>query len=68
MSYLASEVQVYLAVGLFFAFAPLDRLSRVRFDAPLLMVQQLRLAVVCLVLSLLLLATNSFNPFIYFRF
>ena len=68
MEYLPYDIQFYLVAGLFFAFAPLDRLSRLRFDAPVIMVPQLGFSIVCLVFSMLLLATNSFNPFIYFRF
>jgi alginate O-acetyltransferase complex protein AlgI len=66
--YLTSDIQVYLAIGLFFAFVPFERLSRLRFDRPLLMMQQLGLSIISLIYSSLLLAANSFNPFIYFRF
>ncbi len=67
-SYLTSEIICYAALGTFFAFAPLERLSRLRFDRPAVMASQLGLSSVSLVYSLLLLAANSFNPFIYFRF
>ena len=66
--YLTPDIAVYLAIGLFFAFVPFERLSRLRFDRPLMMMQQLALSTVSLVYSSLLLAANSFNPFIYFRF
>jgi alginate O-acetyltransferase complex protein AlgI len=66
--YLTPDIQVYLAVGLFFAFAPLERLSRLRVDRPLVMAQQLGFSAASLIYSSLLLAANSFNPFIYFRF
>jgi alginate O-acetyltransferase complex protein AlgI len=62
------EIICYLAIGIFFAFAPLDRLSRLRLDRPAVMVLQLALACASLVYSSVLLAANSFNPFIYFRF
>jgi hypothetical protein len=48
--------------------APLDRLSRLRLDRPAVMALQLALASVSLLYSSVLLAANSFNPFIYFRF
>lgn len=66
--YLTPDVQCYLALGLFFAFAPIDRLSWLRLDRPLVMAQQLAFSAASLIYSLLLLAANSFNPFIYFRF
>jgi alginate O-acetyltransferase complex protein AlgI len=62
------DVMFYLALGTFFAFAPLDRLGRLRFDSPAVMASQLTLSSLSLVYSSLLLAANSFNPFIYFRF
>lgn len=65
---LPRDVLLYLVVGLFLAFAPFDRLSRLRFDAPAMLVVQLGFSLACLVFSMVLLATNSFNPFIYFRF
>jgi alginate O-acetyltransferase complex protein AlgI len=68
LSNLTPDIICYLAAGLFFAFAPLDRLSRLRFDRPGIMASQLGFATVNLAYSSLLLAANSFNPFIYFRF
>lgn len=62
------EIIRYLAIGSFFAFAPLDRLSRLRLDRPAVMALQLALASASLLYSSVLLAANSFNPFIYFRF
>jgi alginate O-acetyltransferase complex protein AlgI len=67
-TYLSPDIVFYLALGTFFAFAPLDRLSRLRFDRPAVMASQLGLSSASLVYSSLLLAANSFNPFIYFRF
>lgn len=58
----------YFAIALFFAFVPFERLSRLRVDGPILMVPQLGFSLVCLAYASLLLAANSFNPFIYFRF
>lgn len=68
MTYLSRDVICYLALGILFAFAPFDRLSRLRFDRPALMASQLCLSSASLLYSSLLLAANSFNPFIYFRF
>ena len=68
LSGLTPDVMFYLALGTFFAFAPLDRLARLRFDSPAVMASQLTLSSLSLVYSSLLLAANSFNPFIYFRF
>jgi alginate O-acetyltransferase complex protein AlgI len=68
MPYFALDTLFYLAIGTFFAFAPLDRLSRLRFDRPVVAASQLGLSSVSLVYSSLMLAANSFNPFIYFRF
>jgi alginate O-acetyltransferase complex protein AlgI len=62
------EIICYLAIGTFFAFAPLDRLSRLRLDRPAVMALHLALASVSLLYSSVLLAASSFNPFIYFRF
>jgi hypothetical protein len=67
-SALTPEIICYLAIGIFFAFAPLDGVSRLRVDRPVLMASQLALSSVSLVYSSVLLAANSFNPFIYFRF
>jgi alginate O-acetyltransferase complex protein AlgI len=67
-SYLTPDVFCYLAIGLVFAFAPLERWNRLRFDHPGVMATQLLLSSASLVYSSLLLAANSFNPFIYFRF
>jgi alginate O-acetyltransferase complex protein AlgI len=67
-SYLTADIICYLLLGLVFALAPLGRLHPLRLDRTGLMAVQLGLAFVSLVYSLLLLAANSFNPFIYFRF
>jgi len=68
MSELTPEIICYLAIGTFFAFAPLDRLARLRFDSPGVMALQLGLSSASLLYASVLLAANSFNPFIYFRF
>jgi alginate O-acetyltransferase complex protein AlgI len=68
LSGLTPDIMFYLALGTFFAFAPLDRLARLRFDSPAVMASQLGLSSLSLVYSSILLAANSFNPFIYFRF
>jgi alginate O-acetyltransferase complex protein AlgI len=67
-AYLTPDIQAYLAVALLFAFAPFERLGRLRFDRPRVLAGQLGLSGASLVYSSLLLAANSFNPFIYFRF
>ncbi len=67
-AYLTSQTACYVTLGVFFAFAPLDSLSRLRFDRPATLASQLGLSSVSLLYSSVLLAANSFNPFIYFRF
>jgi alginate O-acetyltransferase complex protein AlgI len=66
--YLTPDLVCYLAIGTVFAFAPFERWHRLRFDRPGVMATQLVLSGASLVYSSLLLAANSFNPFIYFRF
>jgi alginate O-acetyltransferase complex protein AlgI len=68
LSYLTPDIICYLAIGAFFSFAPLDRLTRLRLDHPGVLASQLGFAMMNLAYSSLLLAANSFNPFIYFRF
>jgi len=68
MSYLTSDTIFYLTVALIFAFGPLERFSRLRFDRPGVMATQLGFSSASLIYSSLMLAANSFNPFIYFRF
>jgi alginate O-acetyltransferase complex protein AlgI len=68
MRYLTPDILLYMALGAFFSFAPLERLSRLRFERPAVMASQLGLSSASLAYSSLLLAANSFNPFIYFRF
>ena len=67
-TYLTLDTLFYLALGLIFAFAPMERLYQLRFDRLSLLATQLGVASLSLVYSSLLLAANSFNPFIYFRF
>jgi alginate O-acetyltransferase complex protein AlgI len=67
-TYLTPDTLAYLVLALIFAFAPMERLYRLRFDRFAVLAAQLGLAAACLVYSSLLLAANSFNPFIYFRF
>jgi alginate O-acetyltransferase complex protein AlgI len=67
-AYLPLDAQAYLALGLLFAFVPFERLYRLRFDQPRVLAAQLGLSAASLALSLPMLAANSFNPFIYFRF
>jgi hypothetical protein len=47
--YLTPDIQLYLAIGLFFAFVPFETLWRLRFDRPLMMMQQLGLSIVSLI-------------------
>jgi alginate O-acetyltransferase complex protein AlgI len=67
-TYLTLDALAYLALGLVFAFAPMERLYRLRYDHPSVLATQLGLSGASLAYSSLLLAANSFNPFIYFRF
>jgi alginate O-acetyltransferase complex protein AlgI len=67
-TYLTLDTLAYLALGLIFAFAPMERLYPLRFDRPSVLATQLGVAGASLLYSSLLLAANSFNPFIYFRF
>ena len=53
---------------MFFAFAPFDGWERLRVKSVHTMGIQLTFALCSLAYSALLLAANSFNPFIYFRF
>jgi hypothetical protein len=46
----------------------MERLYPLRFDRPSVLATQLGVAGASLIYSSLLLAANSFNPFIYFRF
>jgi hypothetical protein len=55
-------------LGSIFAFVPFDRLGQLRFDRPGVMASQLAFSLFSLAYSAILLAANSFNPFIYFRF
>jgi alginate O-acetyltransferase complex protein AlgI len=66
--YMTPDIQTYLAAALIFAFIPFERLGRLRFDRPATLAGQLGLSGASLAYSSLLLAANSFNPFIYFRF
>lgn len=67
-AYLTPDLICYLAMGLIFAFVPFERLERVRLDSTGVMAVQIALSICSLVYATLLLAANSFNPFIYFRF
>jgi hypothetical protein len=63
-SYLTPDVIFCLSTALLFAFVPVRPLSWLRFDRPAVMAPQLALSAASLAYSLLLLAANSFNPFI----
>jgi alginate O-acetyltransferase complex protein AlgI len=65
---LTPDVFFYLVLGSIFAFVPFDRLGQLRFDRPGVMASQLAFSLFSLAYSAILLAANSFNPFIYFRF
>jgi alginate O-acetyltransferase complex protein AlgI len=65
---LTPDVFFYLTLGSFFAFVPLDRLGALRWDRIGVLASQLTLSIVSFAYSTILLAANSFNPFIYFRF
>jgi alginate O-acetyltransferase complex protein AlgI len=66
--YLTADVMTYLAVGAFFALAPLERIYGLRVERAGVFAGQLCFAVALFGLSAMQLAANSFNPFIYFRF
>jgi alginate O-acetyltransferase complex protein AlgI len=65
---LTPDIFFYLALGSIFAFVPLDRLGALRWDRIGVLASQLTLSIVSFAYSAILLAANSFNPFIYFRF
>ena len=65
---LTPDIFFYLTLGSIFAFVPLDRLGALRWDRIGLLASQLALSIVSFAYSAILLAANSFNPFIYFRF
>jgi alginate O-acetyltransferase complex protein AlgI len=65
---LTPDIFFYLALGSIFAFVPLDRLGTLRWDRIGVLGSQLMLSIVSFAYSAILLAANSFNPFIYFRF
>jgi len=65
---LTPDLFFYLVLGSIFAFVPLNRLGDLRLDRPGLMASQLTLSILSFAYSAVLLAANSFNPFIYFRF
>jgi alginate O-acetyltransferase complex protein AlgI len=66
--YLAPDVACYLVLGLIFAFAPFHGMRWLRFDRLGVVAGQLAVSFLSFAYSLLMLAANSFNPFIYFRF
>jgi alginate O-acetyltransferase complex protein AlgI len=65
---LTPDILFHLALGSIFAFVPLDRLRALRWDRIGVLASQLMLSIVSFAYSAILLAANSFNPFIYFRF
>jgi alginate O-acetyltransferase complex protein AlgI len=66
--YVSPDIMCYFAIASFFAFVPFERLSKLCFDHPATLAWQLGFSGASLLYSMLLLAANSFNPFIYFRF
>jgi hypothetical protein len=66
--YVSPDIMCYFAIMSFFAFVPFERLSKLCFDHPATLAWQLGFSGASLLYSMLLLAANSFNPFIYFRF
>jgi alginate O-acetyltransferase complex protein AlgI len=67
-TYLTPDVVTYLGLGAVFAFVPFASFERLKVERPALLAGQLAFSSVSLAYSSLLLAANSFNPFIYFRF
>jgi alginate O-acetyltransferase complex protein AlgI len=66
--YLAPDILSYLAIALVVAFVPAGRLGQWQPDRTGVLAVQLFGALAVFCYSALLLAANSFNPFIYFRF
>ena len=66
--FLRPDITCYLAAGILLAMVPTDRLRRLRQDRVPLMAVQLAVALTTFAYAAVLLAANSFNPFIYFRF
>jgi alginate O-acetyltransferase complex protein AlgI len=66
--FLAPNTAVYLAAAVGFALLPVTSYGRLRTESRRLFVGQLGFAVLTFAYAALLLAANSFNPFIYFRF
>jgi hypothetical protein len=59
---------VYLFAGVFFGFAPIEKMAALQTDRPRVVAGQFVFGVFSFSVSALQLAANSFNPFIYFRF
>ena len=66
--FLRPDITWYLAAGILLAMVPTDRVRRLRQDRVPLMAVQLAVALTTFAYAAMLLAANSFNPFIYFRF
>jgi alginate O-acetyltransferase complex protein AlgI len=66
--FLRPDIDCYLAAGIALALVPTGRLRGLRRDRTPLMAAQLAAALTIFAYSAALLAANSFNPFIYFRF
>jgi alginate O-acetyltransferase complex protein AlgI len=66
--FLTPDILFYLILGYAFALLPANRLTDLRPERPGLLTGQLAVALVAFCGSVLQLAANSFNPFIYFRF
>jgi alginate O-acetyltransferase complex protein AlgI len=67
-NFLAADTVVYLAIAVGFALIPTTRWRHLRTERCDLFIGQLVFGLVIFVLAALQLASNSFNPFIYFRF
>ncbi len=66
--YLPPDAVFYLLIGAVLALMPIRWMPSLREASGRMLVTQTVLAIVILGYAILLLAANSFNPFIYFRF
>ena len=66
--FLTADTMTYLAIATLFAFLPIEKLTALRPDRLGLFSGQLCFGIFSFGLSLVQLASKSFNPFIYFRF
>jgi alginate O-acetyltransferase complex protein AlgI len=66
--FLTPDIIVYLLAGVFFALAPIEKMATLQTSRIKLFAGQLGFGILSFSMATLQLASNSFNPFIYFRF